>query len=84
MPRQRRACEHPPGGTLHAARTGRALTLAVQIGFCARFNVDTLKAETIRNVLDAVGGRVLHLNQKMICRVEDGIAPVELLDFSEC
>ncbi|HVT49617.1 MAG TPA: AAA family ATPase [Acidobacteriaceae bacterium] len=41
-----------PDGTLHPARTDPTWKLAVQIGFCARFNVDTLEAETIRFFVD--------------------------------
>lgn len=39
-------------GELHAAKTAAASRLAVQIGYFARFNIDTLEVESIRAFVD--------------------------------
>jgi predicted ATP-dependent endonuclease of OLD family len=41
-----------PAGALHPARNDPAWKLAVQIGLGARFNLDTLEAETLRFFVD--------------------------------
>jgi putative ATP-dependent endonuclease of the OLD family len=41
-----------PDGKLHPSRTMPTWKLAVQVGFCARFDLDTLEAEALRFFVD--------------------------------
>lgn len=69
-------------GSLHAAKGGEDWRLAVQIGFAARFDVDTLTVETVRYFVDHERGAdvflqdvVAQVPQKLLAEVGFFLVP---------
>ncbi len=69
-------------GSLHAAKGGEDWQLAVQIGFAARFDVDTLTVETVRYFVDHERGAdvflqdvVAQVPQKLLAEVGFFLVP---------